>query len=145
MGMKGSPTINDAQMTDIWHHRCLMDLWLQYLHIRAFPDMGLILMTSGISIYGHEGESYIHWCLDLHTVCCLATYTYMEMTDVWHHRCLMLYGFITTICPYIIWAFPDMGSHIIWHLNQFFPSPNEMSVVSRIKIHNRTLLIGSVH
>ena len=28
-------------------------------HIWAFLDMGLILMTSGISIDGHKGESYI--------------------------------------------------------------------------------------
>ena len=31
----------------------------QYVHIWAFLDMGLILMTSGISIDGHKGESYI--------------------------------------------------------------------------------------
>ena len=31
----------------------------QYVHIWAFRDKGLILMTSGISIYGHKGESYI--------------------------------------------------------------------------------------
>ena len=30
-----------------------------YVHIWAFQDMGLILMTSGNSIYGHKGESYM--------------------------------------------------------------------------------------
>ena len=44
----------------------IMDLRLQYVQIWAFPDMGLLLVTSGITIYGHKGESYNHWCLKLH-------------------------------------------------------------------------------
>ena len=41
---------------DVFMYGSLFDL---YVHKWAFPDMGLILMTSGISIYGHKGESYI--------------------------------------------------------------------------------------
>ena len=40
---------------DVW---CHMDFWLQYVYKWAFPDMGLILKTSGIFKYGHKG-SYI--------------------------------------------------------------------------------------
>ena len=102
--------LNNSPLIDPQHtHTCWMELTHKRAHAYSTHARRLYFIYDNSNTrktpQGERLRTRLHvWIASVSWVACLHIWSwclYLHTYDVWHHRCLMSYGFMTTICPYM--------------------------------------------